>query len=177
MNKIETLARAMAANSSEVEVRLSFPRSYETFPERRITAVITWSDDELDQQTFAFTMDEYRQALVLAANTGPAPAAAQKPLRRGDLVEFCGGIWVVFSEDAYGEYGIATLTGDSNYYYADIDELTRIGSIRKKVKRLKASHCQSRRRGRGIEANRNGRAFGICASRFRKRSRECWLQS
>ena len=114
------------------------------FPERRITAVITWSDDELDQQTFAFTMDEYRQALVLAANTGPAPAAAQKPLRRGDLVEFCGGIWVVFSEDAYGEYGIATLTGDSNYYYADIDELTRIGSIRKKVKRLKASHCQGR---------------------------------
>lgn len=71
MNKIEILARAMAANSSEVEVRLLFPRSYETFPERRIVAVITWNDDELDQQTFAFTMDEYRQALELAVQEYP----------------------------------------------------------------------------------------------------------
>lgn len=71
MNKIEILARAMAANSSEVEVRLLFPRSYETFPDRRIVAVITWSDDELAPQTFAFTMDEYRQALVLAAREYP----------------------------------------------------------------------------------------------------------
>ena len=143
-NKIHILARVMAANSSNMTLAISFPRAYETFPDRRIIVTAVAVDDDVWLQGQPFSMNEYRQALVLAANTGPAPAAAQKPLRRGDLVEFCGGIWVVFSEDAYGEYGIATLTGDSNYYYADIDELTRIGSIRKKVKRLKASHCQGR---------------------------------
>ncbi len=71
MNKIEMLARAMAANSSETEVLLSFPRMWETFPDRRIVAVITWSDDELAPQTFAFSMDEYRQVLVLAAREYP----------------------------------------------------------------------------------------------------------
>lgn len=73
--------------------------------------------------------------------TDPAPAAAQKPLRRGDLVEYQGDICVVLSKgaDRDGEYyGIAPLTGTFNYYWADIDDLTRIGSIRKKVKRLKA---------------------------------------
>lgn len=71
----------------------------------------------------------------------PAPAAAQKPLRRGDLVEFNGGICVVISEvpDRGGDYWVASLTGKPDHYWANIDEFTRIGSIRKKVKRLKAA--------------------------------------
>lgn len=65
--------------------------------------------------------------------------AAQKPLRRGDLVEYCGDICVMFSEgeDSDGEYRIASLTGDPDHNWVKIDELTRISSIGKKVKRLK----------------------------------------
>lgn len=67
-------------------------------------------------------------------------AAAEKPLRRGDLVEYDGRICVVFSKgtDSEGEYMIASLTGESDYYWPTIDKLTRICSIRKKIKRLKA---------------------------------------
>ena len=62
-----------------------------------------------------------------------------KPLRRGDLVEYDGDICVVFSEgaDLRGEYWIAALTGEPNYYWSKIDKLTQISSIRKKIKRLK----------------------------------------
>lgn len=62
----------------------------------------------------------------------------EKPLERGDLIEFCGAIWVVFSKDANGEYMIAPLTGGSNCCYSVINKLPRVGSIRKKVNRLQA---------------------------------------
>lgn len=73
--------------------------------------------------------------------TDPAPAAAKKPIRRGDLVMCRGVLWVVFSngEQSDGDYWIASLTGDPETYYATIDELTRIGSIRKKIKRIRSS--------------------------------------
>ena len=85
--------------------------------------------------------------------TDPAPAAvaevpepADQPeltpfqIRRGDLVEYDGDICVVFCKtpDSEGDYMIASLTGEPDYYWANIDELTKIGSIRKKVKRLQA---------------------------------------
>lgn len=75
----------------------------------------------------------------------PAPVAAQKPLRRGDLVKYQGKIFMVISKgaDPEGDYTIASLTGEPDFNWvknwAKIDELTRIGSIRKKVKRLKAA--------------------------------------
>ena len=69
--------------------------------------------------------------------TDPLPEE-EKPLERGDLVEFCGAIWVVFSKDANGEYMIAPLTGGSNCCYSVINKLPRVGSIRKKVNRLQA---------------------------------------
>ena len=73
--------------------------------------------------------------------TDPAPAASKKPLRRGDLVEYQGEICVVFNKgaDRDGEYMImiASLNGEPDFHYATIDELTRIGSIRKKIKRIK----------------------------------------
>ena len=74
--------------------------------------------------------------LVSGAQTEPAP---QKPLRRGDLVVWNGEIHMVFDDhpDSDGEYRIAALTGECGYDYAPTKELTRIGSIRKKVKRLK----------------------------------------
>ena len=81
------------------------------------------------------------QAEPVTEPTDPAPAAAQKPLRRGDLVMCRGVLWVVFSTGAQsdGDYWIASLTGDPETYYATICELSRVGSIRKKIKRLKAA--------------------------------------
>ena len=71
--------------------------------------------------------------------TDPAPAAAQKPLRRGDLVEYDGRVCVVFSDrDLVGHFFVSALSGVSDYYHCNEEELTRIGSIRKKVKRLQA---------------------------------------
>ena len=73
--------------------------------------------------------------------TDPATAAAQKPkpLRRGDLVEFCGDAWVVLeANQADNGYWIHAMTGNGGQDYARAKELTRIGSIRKKVKRLQA---------------------------------------
>lgn len=63
-----------------------------------------------------------------------------KPIRRGDLVECRGALWVVYSEgeDFDGDYSIASLTGVSKTHRVGINELTRVGSISKKVKRLKA---------------------------------------
>ena len=63
-----------------------------------------------------------------------------KPLRRGDLVMCDGEIHMVFDDhpDSYGEYRAVKLTGECGYDYMPAKDLTRIGSIRKKVKRLKA---------------------------------------
>ena len=66
-------------------------------------------------------------------------AAAKKPLRRGDLVEFCGGVWVVIETNRAGDrYWIYEMTGKGRQDYVKAKDLTRIGSIRKKIKRLKA---------------------------------------
>ena len=72
--------------------------------------------------------------------TDPEPAAAQKPLRRGDLVEYDGRVCVVAEIDPEdGSCWVAALTGEHGYDHVPAKELTRIGSIRKKVKRLKAA--------------------------------------
>ena len=71
-------------------------------------------------------------------------AAAEKPIRRGDLVEYQGKVFMVISKgaDPEGDYTIASLTGEPDFNWVKnwvkIDELTKIGSIRKKIKRLKA---------------------------------------
>lgn len=83
--------------------------------------------------------------LVSAWSAGPFqaeptdPAPAQKPLRRGDLVEYGGRVCVVFDKQADhdGDYRIAFLSGECGYEYVPADELKRIGSIRKKIKRIK----------------------------------------
>lgn len=72
--------------------------------------------------------------------TDPEPAAAQKPLRRGDLVEYDGRVCVVAEIDPEdGDCWVAALTGEHGYDRVPADELKRIGSVRKKVKRLKAA--------------------------------------
>ena len=70
--------------------------------------------------------------------TDPAPAA-QKPIRRGDLVMHRGQIGVVHEIDPDGEdgYWVAMLTGDGHCVCRGAEDLTRIGSIRKKIKRIK----------------------------------------
>lgn len=70
-------------------------------------------------------------------------AAAKKPqpLRRGDLIEYDGDICVVYKKFVDGDnigYRVVSLTGDAGRWYVTHGELTRIGSIRKKIKRLKA---------------------------------------
>lgn len=68
----------------------------------------------------------------------PAPASAKKPLRRGDLVEYDGRVCVVAEIDPEdGDCWVAALTGEHGYDQVPAKELTRIGSIRKKVKRLR----------------------------------------
>lgn len=61
-------------------------------------------------------------------------------LRRGDLVECRGVLCVVYSEgeDFDGYYWIASLTGIPETHRIGINELTRVGSISKKVNRLQA---------------------------------------
>ena len=72
--------------------------------------------------------------------TEPAPAAVQKlkPLRRGDLVMHRGQIGVVHAIDRDCDYWVAMLTGDGGWVCRGAEDLTRIGSIRKKIKRLHA---------------------------------------
>ena len=81
----------------------------------------------------------YAGKVCLRHATPEEIAASKKPIRRGDLVEFNGDICVVISEvpDRGGDYWVASLTGKSDHYWANIDEFTRIGSIRKKIKRIK----------------------------------------
>ena len=67
-DKVEVLARALCAVSSECAVQISFPRSWETFPDRRIICTVSWgSEDHSIAHSYRFTMDEYQQALIAAA--------------------------------------------------------------------------------------------------------------
>ena len=72
--------------------------------------------------------------------TAEEMAASKKSnlLRRVDLVECRGALWVVYSEgeDFDGYYWIASLTGVPETHRIGINELTRVGSISKKAKRL-----------------------------------------
>ena len=62
----------------------------------------------------------------------------KKPLKFGHIVEFDGDVWIVLSEaeDMFGEYEIGSITGSSQV--AHKSKLTKVGSIRKKIKRIKA---------------------------------------
>ena len=60
-----------------------------------------------------------------------------KPLRRGDLVLYREQIGIVHNIDSDG-YWVAALTGDGCCVHKNDKDLMRIGSIRKKIKQLKA---------------------------------------
>ena len=78
--------------------------------------------------------------LRLATAEEIAAAQKLKPLRRGDLVEYDGRVCVVAEIDPEdGSCWVAALTGEHGYDRVPADELKRIGSVRKKVKRLKAA--------------------------------------
>ena len=60
-----------------------------------------------------------------------------KPMRRGDLVMHRGQIGVVYEIDPDGECWVASLTGDDGGCVCrGAEDLTRVGSIRKKIKRI-----------------------------------------
>lgn len=65
----------------------------------------------------------------------------KKPLKCGHLVEYKGRIWIILSEaDVFGEYEIASIVdGSSLIDSAPESKLTRVGSIRKKLKHLEAA--------------------------------------
>ena len=68
--------------------------------------------------------------------------ASHKPksLRRGDLVIYDGDICVVLSKfdgDDGGDYVVASMTRDPYYCWPKVSELTPVGSIRKKIKKIK----------------------------------------
>ena len=83
----------------------------------------------------------YAGAKVCLRHANPEEiAAAEKPLRRGDLVQVQGYIGIVSSEgpDVDGDYTIALLTGEENTVaYERGINVKRVGSIRKKIKRIK----------------------------------------
>lgn len=70
------------------------------------------------------------------------PATAQKPklLDRGDLVEYLGEVWIVTigttPTDIFAK--ISTMTGKERTRWVTAYDVTCVGNIRKKVKRLKA---------------------------------------
>lgn len=100
---------------------------------------ILTNSDEKNAHFWAWgwKLDEVRHA------TAEEIAAAQKPqpLRWGDLVKYDGDICMVFDERPtdYGERLVVILDdrGRSGYHYAYAEYLTRVGSIRKKIKRIK----------------------------------------
>ena len=76
--------------------------------------------------------------LVFETQAQPVP---QKPIRRGDLVEYCGDVCMVYRDKPDGDGNYAVLSLDKNhvggFVYLQSNEMTRIGSIRKKLKRLR----------------------------------------
>ena len=76
------------------------------------------------------------------ATAGEIEAATKpKPLKRGDLVVYDARVCVVFDKQADhdADYRIAFLSGECGYEYVPADELKRICSIRKKIKRIRSS--------------------------------------
>lgn len=67
------------------------------------------------------------------------PAASKKTLRRGDLVIYDGDICVVLSkfDGDDGDYVVASMTREPYYCWPKVAELTPVGSIRKKIKKIK----------------------------------------
>lgn len=99
-----------------------------------------WHQDDLRLVSETQAEPEADPAPAPAAPDPTDPAPAQKPLRRGDLVVLNGKIGVVHYLEPDGEdrYWVAALTGNGSCVCWCAEDLTRIGSIRKKVKRLKA---------------------------------------
>lgn len=67
------------------------------------------------------------------------PAASKKTLRRGDLVIYDEDICVVLSkfDGDDGDYVVASMTREPYYCWPKVAELTPVGSIRKKIKKIK----------------------------------------
>lgn len=69
------------------------------------------------------------------------PATAQKPklLDRGDLIEYLGEVWIVTigttPTDIFAK--ISTMTGKERTRWVTAYDVTCVGNIRKKVKRIK----------------------------------------
>lgn len=114
--------------------------AYEQRPRRYVAGIGGFGFDGMCRSIFGnFDATDWQNSLIEREEI----AAAQKPqpLSRGDLVEYDGDICVVYQKcgdvDGIG-YQVVSLTGSGGHWYVTHDELTRIGSIRKKIKRLKA---------------------------------------
>lgn len=65
-----------------------------------------------------------------------AASKKPKPLRRGDLVLYREQLGIIHNIDSDG-YWVAALTGDGCCVHKNAKDLMRIGSVRKKIKRIK----------------------------------------
>ena len=112
-------------------------------------------DPCLTQQSQAWssvvkTLDEVMPSWTLHHETGKAAAVAaikelarkaKKPkmLDRGDLIEYLGEVWIVTigttPTDIFAK--ISTMTGKERTRWVTAYDVTRVGNIRKKVKRIK----------------------------------------
>lgn len=83
---------------------------------------------------YVVLIDGPEKSEEIEASKGP------KRLRWGALVVCNGEIHMVFDDhpDDYGDYRVLCLTRDCMYSYMPAKELIKVGSIRKKIKRLKA---------------------------------------
>lgn len=85
--------------------------------------------------------DDLRHATADEIAAAPKP----KPLRQGDLVDYSGNICMVFDErtSKRGERLIVVLNSKDRMdsFYAYVDDLVCVGSIRKQLKRAKKKEC------------------------------------
>ena len=103
------------------------------------------SEDEDCSTVFAGSagsVDPWRAEDLYLADTDEKIAAAIKllpPLKRGELVEYQGDIWVVTNgtlpTDLFAK--ISSVTGKERARWVAPDAVVLVGNIRKKVKRIK----------------------------------------
>lgn len=104
-----------------------------------------WEEPSFDNDYSRYTweiecQEDRRRESAQDKSNEREPAASKKPIRRGDLVEYDGNICVVWKKcvdvDGLG-YRVTALTGNAGHWYATHDEVTLVGTIRKKIKKIK----------------------------------------
>ncbi len=136
--EIETLADPVEFKDGDLVVFIDTPSMVMTIRNERPETDYPFNVKETWVSKYG--VDYWSDEVSIRHATKEEIEAAQKwKPRRGDLVIYNGSMWLVIADDANsdGEYFIASMTSGPEVNYAKQDELTLIGSIRKKVKKIK----------------------------------------